>query len=162
MSRTIRGCAPRPRRGWPGWGSRWSRRRDPPEPRPARPAVPIDQCRVLYVEDHPRLRAQTEARLAGMGLSVVAAADGQAALAVLDRGERFDLLFTDIVMPGGVDGIRLAEEARRRLPGIRILYTTGYAGDQRLTDAAGEPGAALLRKPFAKAALREKLQALLR
>ena len=121
----------------------------------------IDRRRVLYVEDHPRLRGQTEARLAAIGLSVTAAADGQAALALLDRGERFDLLFTDVVMPGGIDGIRLAEEARRRIPEIRILYTTGYADDERLRDAANAPGAALLRKPFAKSALRERLRILL-
>ena len=125
------------------------------------PAIPIEECRVLYVEDHPQLRAQTEARLAGMGLSVVAAADGRAALVVLDRGERFDLLFTDVVMPGGIDGIRLAEAARRHLPDIRILYTTGYADDERLRDAAKAPGAALLRKPFTKSALQERLQILL-
>ena len=121
----------------------------------------IDRRRVLYVEDHPRLRGQTEARLAAIGLSVTAAADGQAALALLNRGERFDLLFTDVVMPGGIDGIRLAEEARRRIPEIRILYTTGYADDERLRDAANAPGAALLRKPFAKSALRERLRILL-
>ena len=134
---------------------------DLPDERPARRAVPIDNCRVLYVEDHPRLRVQTEARLARMGLSVVAAPDGQAALDVLDRDRSFDLLFTDIVMPGGVDGIQLAEEARRRIPGLRILYTTGYADDERLRDAASKPGAALLRKPFAKSALQERLQTLL-
>lgn len=126
-------------------------------------AVPgqIEKRRVLYVEDHPRLRGQTEARLASMGLSVAAAADGEAALDMLDRGERFDLLFTDVVMPGGVDGIRLAEEARRRIPGIRVLYTTGHAEDGRLGDAANAPRAALLRKPFAKSELRERLRTLL-
>ncbi len=80
---------------------------------------------------------------------------------MLDRGERFDLLFTDVVMPGGIDGIRLAEAARRHLPDIRILYTTGYADDERLRDAAKAPGAALLRKPFTKSALQERLQILL-
>ena len=127
----------------------------------ARSTVAIDRCRVLYVEDHPQLRARIEARLAGMGLAVVAAPDGQAALDVLDRGERFDLLFTDVVMPGGVDGIRLADAARRRLPDIRILYTTGYADDERLRVAASMPGATLLRKPFTGSALRERLQRLL-
>lgn len=127
----------------------------------ASPPVRIDKRRVLYVEDHPTLRRQTEARLAAMGLSVAGAEDGRAALDLLDRGERFDLLFTDVVMPGGIDGIRLAEEARRRIPDIRVLYTTGYADDERLRDAASAPGAALLRKPFAKSALRERLHALL-
>ena len=135
---------------------------DAPDHRAARPAVPIDRCRVLYVEDHPRLRAQTEAGLAGMGLSVVAAEDGRAALALLERGDTFDLLFTDVVMPGGIDGIQLAEAARRHLPGIRVLFTTGYAGDDRLADTSKEPGTALLRKPFARSALREQLQVLLR
>ena len=135
---------------------------DAPDRRAARPEPLMEQSRVLYVEDHPRLRAQTEAGLAGMGLSVVAAADGQAALTLLDRGESFDLLFTDVVMPGGIDGIQLAEAARRRLPGLRVLFTTGYAGDERLSDAAKQPGTALLRKPFARSALRERLQALLR
>ena len=135
---------------------------DAPDLRAACPAVPIDRCRVLYVEDHPRLRAQTEAGLAGMGLSVVAAEDGKAALALLERGETFDLLFTDVVMPGGIDGIKLAEEARRLLPDIRVLFTTGYAGDERLMEAAKQPRAALLRKPFARSGLRERLHLLLR
>ena len=127
----------------------------------ASPPVQIDKRRVLYVEDHASLRRQTEARLTAMGLSVAGTADGQAALDLLDRGERFDLLFTDVVMPGGIDGIRLADEARRRIPDIRILYTTGHADDERLRDAANAPGAALLRKPFAKSALRDRLQTLL-
>ena len=128
---------------------------------PASPPFRIDKRRVLYVEDHSTLRRQTEARLTAMGLSVAGAEDGKAALDLLDRGERFDLLFTDVVMPGGIDGIRLADEARRRIPGIRVLYTTGYADDERLRDAANAPGAALLRKPFAKSALRERLYTLL-
>ena len=131
------------------------------EPASADPPVRIDKRRVLYVEDHPMLRRQTEARLAAMGLSVAGAEDGKAALDLLDRGERFDLLFTDVVMPGGIDGIRLADEARRRIPDIRVLYTTGYADDERLRDAANAPGAALLRKPFAKSALRDRLHTLL-
>lgn len=121
----------------------------------------IEKRRVLYVEDHPRLRSRTEARLASMGLSVTGAADGEAALDLLERGERFDLLLTDVVMPGGVDGIRLAEEARRRIPGIRVLYTTGHSDSDRLRDAANAPRSALLRKPFAKSTLQERLRSLL-
>ena len=66
-----------------------------------------------------------------------------------------------IGQPGGVDGIRLAGAARRRLPDIRIFHTTGYADDERFRDAAKEPGAALSRKPFTKSALQERLRMLL-
>ena len=121
----------------------------------ASPPVRIDKRRVLYVEDHSTLRRQTEARLTAMGLSVAGAVDGKAALELLDRGERFDLLFTDVVMPGGIDGIRLADEARRRIPGIRVSSTPrAMRTTKDCATPRTRPGAALLRKPFAKSALR--------
>ncbi len=66
-------------------------------------------------------------RLKELGYAVIEADGGPAALRILDREEPLDLLFTDIVMAGGITGVDLAQEARRRRPGLKILLTSGYA-----------------------------------
>jgi len=103
--------------------------------------------RVLLVEDDAAVRAVTEGLLSDLGCVVETEQDGRAALARLDRGERFDLLFSDIVMPGGVSGADLARGARSRDPRLPIVLTTGYAGD-RLEGASDDDPWPVLRKPF--------------
>jgi len=71
------------------------------------------------------------------------------------------LLFTDIVMPGALDGAALANEARKLRPGIRILFTTGYAEQAQIAEGLLEQGGELLRKPYTKAQLSAKIRALL-
>jgi CheY-like chemotaxis protein len=97
-------------------------------------------------------------RLGGLGYRVLQAGDGHAALALIERHSEVDLLFTDLVMPGGLDGLTLAEEARRRLPGLRVLYTTGYperaVGRRRPFRGRG----LLIPKPYRLAELADKVR----
>ncbi len=117
-------------------------------------------ARILLVEDDSAVRTVTECLLADLGCLVTAEPNGPEALRRLETGEAFDLLLTDIVMPGGMSGVDLAKLARARSPHLPIVLTTGYAGD-RFGDGAGEAAWPVLRKPFRadqlSAALRDAL-----
>jgi CheY-like chemotaxis protein len=113
-----------------------------PEVRTAAPAGRY----VLVVDDEPELCELASTWLESTGYSVVAVCSASEALAQLDQGF-FDLLFTDVVMPGGIDGPALASMARQRQPGLRVLFTSGYA--QGLLDDATFRGP-LLNKPYRK------------
>ena len=104
-------------------------------------------ARVLLVEDDAAVRAVMEGLLSDFGCQVEGAPDAPTALARLQRGETFDLLISDIVMPGGMSGVELAEAARARDPDLPIVLTSGYAGD-RLIHGAESLDWPLLRKPF--------------
>ncbi len=96
--------------------------------RPAgRQALPGGSETILVVEDDLRVRRVSVARLQDMGYDVIEAGDAQEALAILRQDRKIALLFTDIVMPGGMLGDELAKEARLLRPDIRILFTSGYA-----------------------------------
>jgi CheY-like chemotaxis protein len=83
---------------------------------------------VLVVEDDPRVRRVTIARLNALGYRVIEAENGAAGLVALDElGGAVDLLFSDIVMPGEISGSDLAREARRRIPHLKVVLTSGYA-----------------------------------
>jgi len=82
---------------------------------------------VLLVEDEPRVRRMTLMRMQALGYRVLEAANGPAALAVLDQHPEIDLLFTDMVMPGGMTGSELADAVRAMRPEIKVLFTSGYA-----------------------------------
>ena len=81
---------------------------------------------ILVVEDDNLVRNFVTAQLQGLGYKTIAAADGRTALALVDRGEPFDLLFTDVVIPGGTSGRVLAQEVEKRRPGVKVLCTCGY------------------------------------
>jgi nitrogen-specific signal transduction histidine kinase/CheY-like chemotaxis protein len=100
---------------------------------------------VLVAEDDPRVRAITVSALEEFGYIVLQAADGAEALALLD--DTVDLLFTDVVMPG-MDGPQLAEEALRRRPTLKVLYTTGYARNAVVHNGTLAGGLPVLPKPF--------------
>ena len=84
------------------------------------------------------------------------ASDGDEALAILHRGTAFDLLFTDIRMPGSTDGWELAREAKQLIPGLRVIYATGF-GDAG--DGLGD-GECYVRKPYNLKDLRQALDKL--
>jgi len=84
---------------------------------------------VLIVEDDDGLRKLAVRTLSRLGYRPVAAASGPAALALLDDGLEIDLLFTDVVLPAGMNGVALAEAVAKKQPGIRVLYTSGYTND---------------------------------
>jgi len=113
---------------------------------------------VLLVEDDARVRAIATAMLGKLGYRVVCAIDGLNALAILESDQPIDLLFTDYVLPKGLNGADLAERARALRPGLGVLHTSGYterklASDGRLSDAD-----AFIAKPYALAALERELR----
>ena len=102
------------------------------------------------------------ALLHSLGYQTVEAASADDALAKLDSSPRVTVMFSDIVMPGGVDGITLAAEARKQRPDLKVLLTSGYAGpafgDNMQPSRHGEE---LLAKPYRRADLATRLAALL-
>jgi CheY-like chemotaxis protein len=125
-----------------------------------RDAPPAESLRgrgetVLVVEDDREVRKVVAATLAEFGYQVLEAESGIAALGVLENGADVQAVFSDVTMPG-MSGPQLAEAARGRRPGLRVLLTTGYAGDVELPR-----GAALLRKPYRRADLATRIRALL-
>lgn len=113
---------------------------------------------ILVVEDDPRVRNVTLSRLDELGYRTVEAEDGPTALALLDQGTAVDLLFTDIVMPGGLSGVDLAEAATRQRPGLKILFTSGYAEPAVLQAHVQVDASGLLRKPHSLAELATKVR----
>lgn len=108
---------------------------------------------VLLVEDELLVRELASEDLAEVGFEVTACSDGEEALSLIREGRQFDLLFTDIRMPGAIDGWHLAEEAKGRIPGIKVVYATGLgeaaeglADDERY-----------VRKPYNQNDLRQVL-----
>jgi signal transduction histidine kinase len=108
---------------------------------------------VLIVEDNRPVRRITIKRLTDLGYFVLEAEDGATALEFLETGRRIDLLFTDVLMPGGMGGGELAREARRLHPGIKILFTSGYPSAAAVRKGLLDEGAKLLTKPYTKAEL---------
>lgn len=106
--------------------------------------------RILVVEDQPNVRRLAKRILTQLGYDVLEAEDGAAALAQLSATLGVDLLFTDIVLPGGMSGIELAATAQTRHPGLRVLFTSGYAPDLVRREHGSHDGLLLVRKPFRK------------
>ena len=111
------------------------------------------RCVVLLVDDDPAVREITAGMLREIGMRVLEAGSGGAALELLDRNVRLDLALMDYAMPG-MNGAELAREVRSRRPDVPILFGTGYAGVADLVDAA-EP--LILQKPFTPEELAEKV-----
>jgi PAS domain S-box-containing protein len=117
---------------------------------------------VLVVEDGEDVLALACEHLEGLGYRVLAARSGEQALEVLDgpEGRSIDLLFSDIVMPGGLNGLALAEEVRRRLPGVPVLLTTGYNEDL-VMDGPTAAAMDVLGKPYRRSELADRVRAAL-
>jgi len=113
---------------------------------------------VLVVEDDGDVRAHSAGILRELGYSVLEAPDGSTALRILDDRRDIELLFTDVGLGGGLDGRRLGDEARRRHPALKVLFTSGYARDAIVHQGQLDPGVALLVKPFAYAALAKRIR----
>jgi CheY-like chemotaxis protein len=112
---------------------------------------------VLVVEDEELVREFTVELLSEFGYDVLAAANGREAMGfILDGGRKIDLLFTDIVMPGELDGFALAREARRHRPALPILYTSGYTN--RAAENAADALGPLVAKPYRPEQLRTEIR----
>ena len=112
-------------------------------------AVPVSGAgvSVLVVEDEPAVRGVAVEMLTDAGFSVLAAPDGPTALQLLKEGVPADVLFSDVVMPGGMSGVDLAREARKLRPGIGVLLASGYAAEA-LDKHGGAGGFDLISKPY--------------
>jgi CheY-like chemotaxis protein len=88
----------------------------------------------------------------------VTAADGPAALALVDSGQPFDLLFTDVILPSGMTGRQLADEVALRRPAIKVLYTSGYTDNAIVHQGKLDPGVLLLSKPYRKSQLADMIR----
>ena len=130
---------------------------------PVRPAEAERAFRLLLVDDEPEVLAVLAAGLRDRGHSVVAAGGGLEALGALSADPAFDLLVTDLSMPG-IDGLRLIEDARRMRPGLPAILVTGFVAEAEdaLEQAAETGPMAVLRKPVTAEAISSRISALLR
>jgi signal transduction histidine kinase/CheY-like chemotaxis protein len=113
---------------------------------------------VLAVEDEPAVLAATLENLTDLGYHVISARDAAEALERLRGQERVDILFSDVVMPGGMNGLQLAVEARRLRPSLRVLLTSGYTAEALSGEHSVPVGVPILTKPYRREELAERLK----
>lgn len=113
---------------------------------------------VLVAEDDEEVRATAVDILKSFGYRVLEATDATGAMAVINSGQHVDLLFTDVVMPGKLRSPDLARKARERLPGIAVLFTSGYTENAIVHGGRLDPGVELLSKPYTQEALAHKIR----
>jgi CheY-like chemotaxis protein len=113
---------------------------------------------ILLVEDDSLVREHAETLLRSLGYRVVTAGSGPEALQVAEQTPLIDLLFTDMVMPGGMTGRDLAERLAGDRPGLAVLYTSGYAESAFPSAERARESALLLNKPYRREELARKVQ----
>jgi PAS domain S-box-containing protein len=116
------------------------------------------EATILVVEDNELLLASVATMLRDQGYRVLTAPDAAAAFQLLEADPNIKLLFTDVVLPLGVNGRQLADEARRRWPTLLVLFTTGYTRNAIIHQGRLDPGVDLIIKPFTYTALLAKIQ----
>jgi PAS domain S-box-containing protein len=122
-------------------------------------AMPRGNERILVVEDDPRVRSGVLAQLKSLGYEVRGAGDGTTGLAAFAAADvPFDLLLTDVIVPGPMNGKALADEVRRRWPSTKLVFMSGYSENILSTQGRLEPGVLLLNKPFRKHELAKMLR----
>lgn len=113
---------------------------------------------VLLVEDDEDVRATAADMLSDLGYSVLKARTAEDALVIVDSGASIDLLFTDVVMPGSLGAAELARKVQLRLPGVPVLFTSGYTDNAIVHGGRLDDGVELLSKPYAREELARKLR----
>ena len=113
---------------------------------------------ILVVEDEEGVRIHSVEVLRELGYRVIEASDGPAAMSVLEREGRIDLLFTDVVLPGGMTGAQVAARARELHPSLKVLFTTGYARNAIFHHGRLDKGVHLITKPFSFTDLAAKVR----
>jgi len=127
------------------------------------PVLPTPEgARILVVDDDAQVLEGVALQLTSLGYRPVVASNGREALEVLAREPHIDLLLTDVVMPGGMGGREVAEEARLMQPNLKVLYTSGYFEGALLRNGKIDANAQLLTKPYRKKKLAEKVLEALR
>jgi CheY-like chemotaxis protein len=129
-----------------------------PTPEAASPHAAGGGETILVVEDDTNVRRLVVRQLVDLGYQVLEAANGKAALEIIDSDAAIDLLFTDVVMPGGMNGRQLVEAARQRRPDLRALFTSGYTADTILRQGTLDSATKLLSKPYRKRDLALKIR----
>lgn len=119
----------------------------------AAPPVESGSETILVVEDDALVRNYVVAQLNSLGYAVLTAANADEALKIIDSGKTVDLLFTDVIMPGSMNGRQLSDEALKRRPSLKVLFTSGYTENAIVHHGRLDPGVLLLAKPYRKADL---------
>jgi CheY-like chemotaxis protein len=134
------------------------------EPVDTRAAAPVigGTDVILLVEDDEDVRATTADMLSDLGYNVLKARDADDAMAIIDSGASIELLFTDVVMPGALDAAGLARRMQLRLPGVPVLFTSGYTDNAIVHGGRLDAGVELLSKPYTRDELARKLRKVLR
>ena len=123
--------------------------------------APVGTETVLVVEDDADVRATVVELLTDLGYRVLKAVHAQSGLTVIESGIPIDLLFTDVVMPGTLKSAELARKARERMPGIAVLFTSGYTENSIVHGGRLDAGVNLLSKPYTREALARKVRLVL-
>jgi CheY-like chemotaxis protein len=113
---------------------------------------------ILVLEDDDDVRTYSVESLRELGYRVIEAHDGPSALRLLERQPRVDLLFTDVVLPGGMTGAQVAAQARELRPNLKVLFTTGYARNAIIHHGRFDKGVQLITKPFSFSDLAAKVR----
>lgn len=129
----------------------------PVETRSAAPAEG-GSATILLVEDDELVRHYASSQLAALGYRVIEATNGAAAMEIVQTQADIDLLFTDVVMPGGMSGHQLADAARALRPALKVLYTSGYAENVIVHQGRLDAGVHLLQKPYRRADLARQVR----
>jgi PAS domain S-box-containing protein len=117
---------------------------------PAMPVLEGGNETVLVVEDDAMVRQYVLTQIRSLGYATLEASNGAEALAIIERNPAIDLLFTDVIMPGAMNGRQLADAATERRPGLKTLFTSGYTENAILHHGRLDPGVHLLAKPYRK------------
>ena len=141
---------------------RLERSEDEHDPQPSVPAPEGSTNEtILVVEDDANVRSYSVEALRDLGYRVIEAADGPSALRLLQTKAPVDLLFTDVVLPGGLTGAQVAAQARELRPGLKVLFTTGYARNAIFHHGRLDKGVQLITKPFSFTDLAAKVRDML-
>ncbi|MBD2115159.1 MULTISPECIES: hybrid sensor histidine kinase/response regulator [Cyanophyceae] len=129
-----------------------------PQPRQVDSSVVGGSELILLVEDDELVRRYAHDQLVDLGYRVLVATNGPTALILLRQRDDIDLLFTDMVMPGGMSGRELAYLTRRFRPELKVLYTSGYSENTIVHQGRLDPGVQLLSKPYGRVKLSQKIR----
>jgi CheY-like chemotaxis protein len=114
--------------------------------------------RVLVVDDDDHVREHVSELLKSMGYEIQTASSAAAALDLMEQTRQPDLLLTDIMMPGGMNGRKLADEARSRYPNLPVIFMSGYADSSLLSDGMIRQNENFLAKPFRRRQLSDLVE----
>ena len=134
---------------------------DPLPPAREQTARHSGEAVILAVDDNPDVRATVVVQLKGLGYRVREADNARSALEILDSTDRIDLLFTDVVMPGSLNGKELASQARIKRPDLKVLFTSGFPGTATGPGTKFDDADVLLSKPYRKRDLAKAVEAML-